>query len=48
MASDSVIKLKNAFKSFGKTEVLKGVDFELKKGEILVLLGDNGAEKAPL
>ena len=48
MASDSVIKLKNAFKSFGKTEVLKGVDFELKKGEILVLLGDNGAGKSTL
>ena len=48
MVSDSLIKLKNAFKSFGKTEVLKGVDLELKEGETLVLLGDNGAGKSTL
>ena len=48
MALDKVIEIKNAFKSFGKTEVLKGVNLELFKGETLVLLGDNGAGKSTL
>ncbi|PSM52212.1 monosaccharide ABC transporter, ATP-binding protein [Campylobacter blaseri] len=41
-----MIKIKNAHKSFGKTEVLKGIDFSLKKGEVVALLGDNGAGKS--
>lgn len=44
MASDNAIELKNAFKSFGNTQILKGVDFVLQNGETLALLGDNGAE----
>lgn len=48
MALDKILELKNAYKSFGKTDVLKGVNLELFKGEILVLLGDNGAGKSTL
>lgn len=44
MASD-VIVVKNIKKSFGKVEVLKGVNFSVKKGSILALLGPNGAGK---
>jgi ABC-2 type transport system ATP-binding protein len=32
-------------KSYGKLEVLRGVDFEVARGSILALLGANGAGK---
>lgn len=43
--SSEVIKVKNLKKSFGKVEVLKGVNFSVQKGTILALLGPNGAGK---
>ena len=35
-------------KSFGSTEVLKGIDFSLAKGEILVIIGSSGSGKTTL
>jgi ABC-type sugar transport system ATPase subunit len=43
-----VIEAKNVSKYFGAVRALYNVDFELKKGEILGLLGDNGAGKSTL
>src|SRR3990167_5472011 len=43
--SDVVIKAKGLQKSYGKTEVLKGIDIEVKRGTMLALLGPNGAGK---
>ena len=40
------IGLRNAVKSFGRTVVLKEVSFELRQGEVLALLGENGAGKS--
>ena len=40
-----IIKVKGLRKSFGKTKVLQGVDFEIQPGEIFALLGSNGAGK---
>jgi len=42
---EKVIEVKGLRKSFKDTEVLKGVDFEVKRGEIFALLGSNGAGK---
>jgi ABC-2 type transport system ATP-binding protein len=43
--SENVIEVKGLQKSFGKTEVLKGIDLKVKKGSMLALLGPNGAGK---
>ncbi|KOP81164.1 glycosyl transferase family 8 [Bacillus sp. FJAT-21945] len=41
----AVISVKGLKKSFKDKEVLKGVDFEVRRGEIFALLGSNGAGK---
>ena len=40
-----VIEIKNLKKSYGSTEALKGISFNVKGGEIFGLLGPNGAGK---
>lgn len=46
--ADSVIKLENIDKHYGKHEVLKGVTFDIKKGQIYGLVGKNGAGKSTI
>ncbi len=43
--SDNVIVVKGLKKSYGQNEVLKGVNFTVKRGSMLALLGPNGAGK---
>lgn len=43
--SNAVISVKGLRKSFRDKEVLKGVDFEVQRGEVFALLGSNGAGK---
>ncbi len=42
------IELKNIRKSYGKEEILRGVDLSVRKGEILAVLGVSGAGKTTL
>lgn len=42
----TVIEIKELYKSFGKNEVLKGVNLTVKKGENLVILGKSGSGKS--
>lgn len=43
--SNAAISVKGLKKAFRDKEVLKGVDFEVQRGEIFALLGSNGAGK---
>ena len=44
----SLLEVKDLYKSFGKTKVLKGVSFTLNKGEVLSILGSSGGGKTTL
>ncbi|MEC0371822.1 ABC transporter ATP-binding protein [Paenibacillus chibensis] len=45
---ETAIEVKGLRKSYKDTEVLKGVDFKVKQGEIFALLGSNGAGKTTI
>ncbi len=42
------LEVKGVHKSFGKTEVLKGIDFSMEKGEVLAIIGSSGSGKTTL
>ena len=44
----ALLEVKNIYKNFGKTEVLKGIDFSLSKGEIISIIGSSGSGKTTL
>lgn len=44
----SILEVKELKKSFGKTEVLKGVSFDLNEGEVLSIIGSSGSGKTTI
>lgn len=44
----SILEVKNLKKRFGKTTVLKGVDFSMHEGEVVSIIGSSGSGKTTL
>lgn len=44
----AILEVKNICKSFGNTEVLKGVSFDLEEGKVLSIIGSSGSGKTTL
>ncbi len=44
----ALLTVENIRKSFGKTQVLKGISFSLNKGEVLAIIGSSGSGKTTL
>ena len=45
---NNVLEVKNITKTFGNNNVLKGISFDLKQGEVLVIIGSSGSGKTTL
>lgn len=45
---ESIMKVKNLHKKFGSLEVLKGIDLEVKQGEVVAIVGPSGTGKSTL
>jgi len=43
--TESIVEVSHLRKSYGKVEALKGISFEVRKGEVFTLIGPNGAGK---
>jgi len=45
---EPIVRIRDLHKSFGTLEVLKGVDMDVQKGEVVVILGPSGSGKSTL
>jgi ABC-type polar amino acid transport system ATPase subunit len=47
-AGDPVVRLEDVHKSFGSNHVLRGIDLEVRQGEVLTIIGPSGSGKSTL
>ena len=47
-ARDAVVSVRDARKSFGQTEVLKGISLDVSRGEVVAVIGPSGGGKSTL
>ena len=43
---NSIIQIKKLYKSFDRTEILKGIDFNINKGDVSCIIGPSGSGKS--
>ena len=48
MNDEIVLSAKNVAKSYGNVHALKGVNFDIHRGQVTTLFGENGAGKSTL
>jgi len=48
LGGEAVVKIEGLYKRFGDLEVLKGIDMEVDKGEVIVIFGRSGSGKSTL
>ncbi len=48
VSTGPMVRIENVYKSFGRLEVLKGIDLEVRAGEVCVMLGPSGSGKSTL
>ena len=39
----SYLKVRDIYKNFGANKVLKGISFDLEKGQVLAIIGSSGS-----
>ena len=44
--AETLLKIENLTKNFGKLEVLKGISTEIRRGEVVVMIGPSGGGKS--